>query len=55
MNNTDKTREALKLLRPDLPDDIVDMCVFTHNNIKLAGLCTSKGQDLAAPRKEAKK
>ena len=47
MNNTNKTREDLKALRPDLPDDIIDMCVFVHNNLSVTGLIGSTGSDLA--------
>jgi len=46
MNNTDKKIEELKALRPDLPDDIIDMCVFIHNGISLAGLISSTGSEL---------
>ena len=47
MNNTDKTKEELKLLRPDLPDDIIDTCVFIHNRLSVAGFISSDGAELA--------
>ena len=47
MNDAKKTRECLKALRPDLPDDIIDTCVFVHNNLSVAGLISSTGSDLA--------
>ena len=47
MNDRKNTKEYLKALRPDLSDDIIAMCVFTHNNLSVASLISSAGSDLA--------
>lgn len=52
MNNTDKTKEELKVLRPDLPDDLIAETISIHNGIRFAGLILSAGSELAALFKE---
>lgn len=52
MNNTEKIKEELKAVRPDLSDGVIAGCVNIRDNIKLAKLHLAEGFGLARMRKD---
>ena len=52
MNNTDKTKEELRRLRPDLTEDTITETILIHNGMRCCGLMSSTGSLLAGLIKE---